>query len=54
MVNLTSRQGLQDSVKEMEDAGQRVLVQKGLVDTESESIDWGDFRWLNCIRVERH
>ncbi|GKZ81649.1 hypothetical protein AnigIFM56816_006170 [Aspergillus niger] len=34
VLNLTSRQSLQDSVKEMEVAEQRVLVMKGLVDSE--------------------
>lgn len=37
VLNLTSRQSLQDSVKEMEVAEQRVLVMKGLVDSERKS-----------------
>ncbi|GKZ93566.1 hypothetical protein AnigIFM59636_006640 [Aspergillus niger] len=42
VLNLTSRQSLQDSVKEMEVAEQRVLVMKGLVDSERmESVHGG-------------
>lgn len=36
--NLTSRQSLQESVKEMEAAEQKVLVMKGLVDSDRESL----------------
>ncbi|GLA12779.1 hypothetical protein AnigIFM62618_008735 [Aspergillus niger] len=42
VLNLTSRQSLQDLVKEMEVAEQRVLVMKGLVDSERmESVHGG-------------
>jgi hypothetical protein len=36
VANLISRQALQESVREMADAEQRVFLQKGLVDSESE------------------